>query len=111
MGKGFSGIPVFRYGWRGGVHTSDWILYWVLSLVAWLRGSSRIRGAKEPAYVVTEAEWLTLVQKFGLGSHVVDEHASGEIERRDRHSRLMHYVSWALILAAVGVALYMHFAR
>jgi hypothetical protein len=111
MGSGFRGIPLFRYGWRGSVHTSDLILYSILTLVAWLRGRSTIRSAKEPAYVVTEAEWLTLVQKFGLGSRVVDEHASGEMEARERRNRFIHYVSWALILVAVGVALYMHFAR
>jgi hypothetical protein len=110
MGSG-NGGPNFRYDWRGSVHAPNWILDWILSLVSWLRGSSRIRGAKEPAYVVTEAEWLTLVEKFGLGSRVVDEHASGKIERRNRRKKIMFYAELALILIVLAVAAYMQYAR
>jgi hypothetical protein len=110
MGSGYGG-PNFRYDWRGSVHTSNWIFYWILSLVAWLRGSSRVRGAKEPAYVVTEAEWLTLVEKFGLGSRVVDDYASGKIERRNRRKKVMFYAELALILVVLAVAAYMQYAR
>jgi hypothetical protein len=86
MSSGYKGIPQFRYGWRGSVHTTDLILYWILMLVGWLRGNGWIRGAKQPAYVVTEPEWVTLAQKFGLGARLIDEHPSGDMERRDRRN-------------------------
>jgi hypothetical protein len=106
MGSGWGG-PQFRYGWRGSFPTSNLIFFFVV----WLLRINKVRSAKEPAYVVTEAEWLTLVEKFGLGTCVVDEHASGKIERRNRRKKVMFYAETALILIVLAVAAYMHYAR
>lgn len=88
MGRGWRNMPLFRYGWQG-----------------------RAGDAKKPAYVVTEGEWLTLVQQFGLGDRVVDEHASGEIQRRDDRKRVKYYAGWAFLLLVVVVVIIVHFVR
>jgi hypothetical protein len=86
MGRS-SGVPQFRYGWRG-----------------------RVRGYKEPAYEVTEADWLTLVQKFGLGTRVVDENASGKI-RQIRRRLAMTWLYWGLPLFILVAWVIHHFVR
>ena len=70
MGSGYGG-PQFRYGWRG-----------------------TVGGVKQPAYVVTEADWLALVQKFGLGTRVVDDFASGKTEHATDARRSCFTRSW-----------------
>jgi hypothetical protein len=82
MQRGVEHIPQFRYGWRGSVD-----------------------GAKQTAYVVAEAEWLALVQKFVLGGRVVDEHASGKMQRRDQFRRVKNYAYLALGVVIIGMAL------
>jgi peptidyl-prolyl cis-trans isomerase B (cyclophilin B) len=91
VGKGFKGIPLFRYAWRD----------------AYL---DIAHHKKNPAYVVTEAEWLALVEKIGLGSSVVDEQASGALERRDRRSRGWSRAGWAIFLIALMGTVIYHFA-
>jgi hypothetical protein len=81
------GRPQFRYGWSG-----------------------RVRGHKAPAYEVTEAQWLTLVEKFGLGTRVVDESASGRI-RRVRRFMAMTWLWWGLPLVILVAWAVHHFAR
>jgi hypothetical protein len=81
------GRPRFRYGWRG-----------------------RVRGHKEPAYEVTEAEWLTLVEKFGLGTRVVDERAAGKI-RRVQRVMAMTWLWWGLPLFILVAWAVHHFVR
>jgi hypothetical protein len=88
MRSGVNGLPLFRHSWRG-----------------------RVGGAEQTAYVVAEAEWLTLVQKFGLGGRIVDEHASGKMQRRDQFRRVKNYAYLACGLVIVAVALYMHFGK
>jgi hypothetical protein len=91
-GAGHKGIPQFRYTWRGRVRTSG-------------------RGSWAPVYVVTEAEWPTLLQNFGLGDRVVDDLASGKMERPE-WDRVKRYVSFSAVPVVVfGVAIYHHFAR
>lgn len=75
----------FRYGWRDRVPAENETAY------------------NETAYVVTEAEWLTLVQKFGLGNVVVDDHASGKIARQSRYQMVKIFASFALFLILLAV--------
>lgn len=51
-----------RFSWRGKVLgiSEGW-------------GDGEWAKARRPAYTVTNAEWLTLVEKFGLGTLIVDE--------------------------------------
>ena len=70
----------FRYAWRGSVRRSS------------------IQG---PTHVVTEAEWLNLVGRLGLGAFVVDEYASGRLDRRERFAKVYGLALLALFLAAV----------
>ncbi|PXX11386.1 DivIVA domain-containing protein, partial [Mycolicibacterium moriokaense] len=51
-----------RFSWRGKVPgvSEGW-------------GDGEWAKARRPAYTVTNAEWLTLVEKFGLGTLIVDE--------------------------------------
>jgi hypothetical protein len=81
MRNGVEGLPLYRYCWRGSVG-----------------------GAGQTAYVVTEAQWLSLVHRFGLGSRVVDEHASGKMQRRDQFRKVKNYAYLALALVIVGMA-------
>ena len=81
------GAPRFRYGWRG-----------------------RTSGYKEPAYEVTEAEWLALVGKFGLGSRVIDEDAAGTV-RLVRRFMAMTWLWWGLPLFILGGWVIHHFVR
>ncbi|PXW99138.1 DivIVA domain-containing protein, partial [Mycolicibacterium moriokaense] len=52
-----------RFSWRGKVPgiSEGW------------GGVEEWAKARRPAYTVTNAEWLTLVEKFGLGTLIVDE--------------------------------------
>ena len=45
-------------------------------------GPDRPAIAEQPTYGVAEAEWLALIEIFGLGHRVVDEQASGGVQRR-----------------------------
>jgi cyclophilin family peptidyl-prolyl cis-trans isomerase len=67
-------------------------------------------GAKKPNYEVTEAEWLTLVQTFSLGSRVVDDVASGKLERRERRNTIVSTVFLALIVIAIVAGIIYHYA-
>jgi hypothetical protein len=84
-----SGIRQIRYVWNSRMHDVK----------------------KRPDYAVTDAEWLTLAQRFGLGDRVVDNLASGEIERQDRRAKVRSYASLAFIILALAVAIIAHFAR
>ena len=74
-------------------------------------GADQPASADQPAYGVTEADWLALVEKFSLSSRVVDDYASGEIKRRGLIRWVAALVGFVLILLVFGIALYMHFAR
>lgn len=80
----------FRYAWRGGVRRSS------------------IQG---PTHVVTEAEWLNLVGRLGLGALVVDEYASGRLDRRERFAKAYGLALLALFFAAVVALLVWLVAR
>jgi hypothetical protein len=86
MGRSL-GRPQFRYGWRG-----------------------LVRGHKEPAYEVAEAEWRALAEKFGLGNRVVDEDAAGKI-RRVRRVMAMTWLWWGLPLFILVAWVIHHFVR
>jgi hypothetical protein len=78
------GSPNFRYGWSG----------WV-------------SDAEQPGYKVTEEEWYTLAEKFGLGALVVDDAASGKMQQRNRRGMLKFFGTLAAILLAFAVAAYL----
>ena len=78
------GSPNFRHTWSG----------WV-------------SDAEQPAYEVTDEEWLTLAEKFGLGTLVVDDSASGKIQRRNRRGMIKFFGTLASILLALAVAAYL----
>ena len=78
------GSPYFRYAWSG----------WV-------------GDAEQPAYKVAEEEWLTLAEKFGLGALVVDDSASGKIQRRNRRGMIKFFGTLAIILLVLAVAVYL----
>jgi hypothetical protein len=80
----------FRYAWRGSVSRSS------------------IQG---PTHVVTEAEWLNLVGRLGLGAFVVDEYASGRLDRRERFAKVYGLALLALFLAALVALLVWLVAR
>jgi hypothetical protein len=74
-------------------------------------GADQPASADQPTYVVTEADWLALVERFGLSSRVVDDYASGELERRVQARWVGLLVGFVLIFLVFGIALYMHFGR
>jgi hypothetical protein len=74
-------------------------------------GADRHKSVDQPTHVVTEADWLALAEKFCLSSRVVDDHASGELERRGHTLRVKLVVELVLILLVFAIALYAHFAR
>ena len=53
-GHSFLGLPPHRFSWRG-----------------------KVRKAKRPAYLVMDADWLTLVEKFGLAPYLEDHAKQG----------------------------------
>lgn len=73
--------------------------------------SGMVGGADQPAYAVTEADWLTLVEKLGLGTCVVDDYASGTMARRDRRKMVMFFAETVLILVVLAVAAYLAYGR
>jgi hypothetical protein len=76
----------FRYAWRG---------------KAWARLDSKLRTT----HVVTETEWFSLLEKFGLAALVVDEYASGKLDRRERFAKVYLSVFFALLFVASMVFL------
>jgi hypothetical protein len=84
----WGGGAQFRYAWRG-----------------------KVGSAKRPAYVVTEAQWLKLVEKFGLSTLIVDERASGEIDRRERFNRTVVIAMSALFFLLLLVWAISQFVR
>jgi hypothetical protein len=84
----WGGGAQFRYAWRG-----------------------KVDSAKRPAYVVTEAQWLKLVEKFGLSTLIVDERASGEIDRRERFNRTVVIAMSALFFLLLLVWAISQFVR
>jgi hypothetical protein len=67
--------------------------------------------ADQPAYGVTEADWLTLVENFGLSSRVVDDHGSGEMARRKRRNMIKSLVWLALCLLFIALMAYLKYGR
>lgn len=63
------------------------------------------------AYAVTEADWLALVEKFGLSGRVVDDYGSGEMARRDRYKAIKTYVGLALCLLFLAFMAYLKYGR
>ena len=84
----------YRYSWRGIEG-----------------GADQPASAGQPRYGVTEADWLGLIEKFGLSGLVVDEYASGELRRRGQARWVAALGGLVLILLLYALALYVHFAR
>jgi hypothetical protein len=75
---------------------------------AW-RGKARPRDLKSPAlsptHVVTDTQWLSLVEKFGLAALVVDEYTSGILDRKERFAKVWVSAFLALLFVASTVLL------
>ena len=74
-------------------------------------GTDQPAFADQPAYAVTEAEWLALVEKFGLSSRIGDDYGSGEMARRDRRDMIKALVGIALCLLFIAVMAYLKYGR
>jgi len=74
-------------------------------------GTERPPYADQPAYGVTEADWLALVQRFGLSSRVVDDHESGQITRQDRRNMLMGLAWLVVFLLLLALSAYLKYGR
>ena len=74
----------YRYGWRDVVDRAD-----------------------RPGYVVSEAIWLALIETFGLGDRIPDDHAARELARRNRRAaiRTVAYVAALVVLLALSAYL------
>jgi hypothetical protein len=70
-----------------------------------------VRTERQPTHEVAEEEWLSLVAEFGLSAVVIDEDASGQIERRERFNKVKVLIEVALVLVVIALAAYLHFAR
>jgi len=83
----------FRYAWRGRVRRSS---------------------TEGPTHLVTEADWLNLLGRLGLGALVLDEYSSGKLDHRERFARVYGLALLALYLvvfAALLVWLVVYVAR
>jgi hypothetical protein len=74
-------------------------------------GAERPPHADQPAYGVTEEDWLALIEKFGLSGRVVDEHASGQITRRDRRDMLVGLAWVVALLLLIALSAYAKYGR
>jgi hypothetical protein len=74
----------YRYNWRDDVDVVD-----------------------QPGYVVDEAQWLALVETFGLASGVVDELSSGELARRRRRTTITAVAGFAGLVALFALSVYL----
>lgn len=52
---------------------------------------------------LTETEWLSLVEKFGVAALVFDEYTSGRLDRRDRFWKVFGLPFAALFFVASTV--------
>ena len=75
----------YRYGWLDVVDRSD-----------------------RPGYVVTEAEWLALIERFGLQDHIADDHTAGEMARRNRRAAIKTVAYLAAIVILLALSAYLH---
>jgi hypothetical protein len=64
------------------------------------RGRERAGKWPMPTHLVTDTEWFSLLEKFGLAALVVDEYASGKLDRRDRFAKLYLSVFLGLLFVA-----------
>jgi len=74
-------------------------------------GADQPALADQPTYGVTEADWLALVEKFGLSSRVVDDYGSGEMARRNRRDAIKTWVGLALCLLFIALMAYLKYGR
>jgi hypothetical protein len=69
----------FRYAWRHKATARKWPM---------------------PTHFVTETEWFSLLERFGLGTLIDDECASGKLDRRERFAKVFWGAFFALLLVA-----------
>ncbi|MGO9157696.1 hypothetical protein [Mycobacterium sp.] len=74
-------------------------------------GAEHPAYADQPAYVVTEADWLALVEKFGLSRRIVDDYASGNIARRNQRAMIRALAWFALFLLLLSLSAYLKYGR
>jgi hypothetical protein len=74
----------YRYGWHGVVDRTD-----------------------RPGYLVSEAVWLALIEKFGLVDRIPDDQTAIEIDRRNRRAAIkaMAYAAALIVLLALSAYL------
>jgi hypothetical protein len=103
---GVPGLPPLRIGTALAGYSS-----WGAGAQYRYAWSGKVGRAKRPTYVVTVAQWLRLVEKFGLSTLVVDERASGEIDRRERFNRTVVVAMSALFFLLLLVWAISQFVR
>lgn len=82
----------FRYAWRRKARPLD------------LDHAYRLdRVECSPTYVVTGAEWCSLVETSGLGTLAVDEYASGALDGEAKFRKVSGLAFTALIFVASAV--------
>ncbi len=82
----------FRYAWRRKARPLD------------LDHAYRAdRLERRPIYVVSDAEWRSLVETFGLGTLAVDEYSSGALDSEAKFMKVSGIAFAALIIVATTV--------
>ncbi len=82
----------FRYAWRRKARPLD------------LEQAYRLdRVERRPIYVVSDAEWRSLVETFGLADLAVDEYASGALDSEAQFMKVLGIAFAALIFVATTV--------
>src|SRR5262249_7162540 len=71
---------------------------------AWRRGASR-SSSEGPTHVVTEAEWLNLLERLRFGDSVVDEYIYGKRDHRERFAKVSGLALLALYLGVFAALL------
>ncbi|MGO9508645.1 MAG: hypothetical protein ACLPXZ_15320 [Mycobacterium sp.] len=74
-------------------------------------GPDQPPSGDQPTYGVTEADWLALVEKFGLSSRLVDDYGSGEMALRNRRAMIRSLVGLALCLLFIALMAYLKYGR
>ena len=81
----------------------------ILILSFALSASSAEEQAGTPEARADEISIPALVAEFGLENRVVDEHASGELARRNRRAALKAAAGFVLIVAVFVLAMYLRY--
>jgi hypothetical protein len=73
-------------------------------------GADRPTSTQQPQYAVTEADWLGLVDTFGLSGLVVDGDAPEALTQRDKRNMIVGAAWFVLLLVVLAIAAYLKYA-